>query len=82
MKITKRLSAVILSVVLLLTLVTLPVAAEEAVQQDIKGDVNGDTVVNSSDALLVLKHAVKKSELTITAAVIQGDLEGAKPVSN
>lgn len=64
MKITKRLSAVILSVVLLLTLVTLPVAAEEAVQQDIKGDVNGDGNVNSSDALLVLKHAVKKSELT------------------
>ncbi len=64
MKMAKRLSAVILSVVLLLTLVTLPVAAEEAVQQDIKGDVNGDTVVNSSDALLVLKHAVKKSELT------------------
>lgn len=64
MKITKRLSAVILSVVLLLTLVTLPVAAEEAVLQDIKGDVNGDGNVNSSDALLVLKHAVKKSELT------------------
>lgn len=64
MKITKRLSAVILSVVLLLTLVTLPVAAEESVQQDIKGDVNGDGTVNSSDALLVLKHAVKKSELT------------------
>lgn len=64
MKITKRLSALILSVVLLLTLVTLPVSAEEAVQQDIKGDVNGDGNVNSSDALLVLKHAVKKSELT------------------
>lgn len=64
MKIVKRLSAVLLSVVLLLTLVTLPVAAEESVQQDIKGDVNGDGTVNSSDALLVLKHAVKKSELT------------------
>lgn len=64
MKIVKRLSAVLLSVVLFLTLVTLPVAAEESVQQDIKGDVNGDETVNSSDALLVLKHAVKKSELT------------------
>lgn len=63
MKITKRLSAALLSLVLLLTLVTLPVAAEESVQQDIKGDVNGDGTVNSSDALLVLKHAVKKSEL-------------------
>lgn len=64
MNITKRLSAILLSVVLLLTLATLPVAAEETVQQDIKGDVNGDAAVNSSDALLVLKHAVKKSELT------------------
>ena len=33
MKITKRFSAILLSVVLLLTLVTLPVAAEEAVQK-------------------------------------------------
>lgn len=64
MKITKRLSAVLLSLLLLLTLVTLPVAAEESVQQDIKGDVNGDGTVNSSDALMVLKHAVKKVELT------------------
>ncbi len=64
MKMTKRLSAVLLSLILLLTLVTLPVAAEESVQQDIKGDVDGDGNVNSSDALLVLKHAVKKSELT------------------
>ncbi len=73
MKNFKKLVTALLVMSLLLTLAVFPMAAEDdslidsvtsSDEQDLKGDINDDRAVNSSDALLVLKHAVKSMELT------------------
>lgn len=55
-KIFKRLTAIILATVLCLSFV--PLASAEGITVVLRGDVNGDGMVNSSDALLVLRNAV------------------------
>ncbi|MBO5420739.1 MAG: dockerin type I repeat-containing protein [Clostridia bacterium] len=73
MKNFKKLVTALLVMSLLFTLAVFPMAAEDdslidsvtsSDEQDLKGDINDDRAVNSSDALLVLKHAVKSMELT------------------
>lgn len=73
MKNFKKLVTALLVMSLLFTLAVFPMAADDdslidsvtsSDEQDLKGDINDDRAVNSSDALLVLKHAVKSMELT------------------
>ncbi len=73
MKKLKKSFTVLLTLALLLTFFVFPKAAEDTKEekkevfsstQELKGDVNNDGKVNSSDALLVLKHAVKSEMLT------------------